>query len=65
LIPVLVALLVIVVLAGTVVVYVAYPHRGEDVPNAPWVGDALRRGVARLPTLDNQSDEQKYQRQPH
>lgn len=61
-IPVLVALLVIVVLAGTVVVYVAYPHRGEDVPNAPWVGDALRRGVAKLPTLDNQSDEQKYER---
>jgi uncharacterized membrane protein len=59
------AMLVIVLTAGLVVLYVAYPHRGEEVPNVPWVGDALRRGVARLPTLDNQSDEQKYQRQPH
>jgi hypothetical protein len=56
---------VIVLTAGLVVLYVAYPHRGEEVPNVPWVGDAMRRGVARLPTLDNQSDEQKYQRQPH
>ena len=60
----LLAMLVIVLMAGLVVLYVAYPHRGEEVPNAPWVGDALRRGVARLPTLDNQSDEQRYQRQP-
>ena len=59
------AMLVIVLTAGLVVLYVAYPHRGEEVPNVPWVGDALRRGVARLPTLDNQSDEQKYQRQAH
>jgi hypothetical protein len=58
------AMLVIVLTAGLVVLYVAYPHRGEAVPNVPWVGDAMRRGVARLPTLDNQSDEQKYQRQP-
>lgn len=55
-ITVLLAMLVIVTLAGLVVVYVAYPHRGEEVPNAPWVGDAMRRGVAMLPTLDNQSD---------
>jgi hypothetical protein len=61
----LLAMLVIVLMAGLVVLYVAYPHRGEEVPNAPWVGDALRRGVARLPTLDNQSDEQRYQRQSH
>ena len=63
-IAVLVALLVIVVLAGTVVVYVAYPRRGEDVPNAPWVGEALRRGVAKLPTLDNRGDERSYGRAP-
>ncbi|HLN79071.1 MAG TPA: hypothetical protein VK204_18655 [Nocardioidaceae bacterium] len=46
----------ILVLAGTVVVYVAFPHRGEEVPNAPWVGDALRKGVDMLPTLDNQRE---------
>ncbi len=59
-ISILLAMLGIVLLAALVVLYVAYPHRGQQVPNAPWVGDAMRRGVNRLPTLDNQSDEQKY-----
>ena len=61
---ILLAMLGILLLAGVVVLYVAYPHRGEDVPNAPWVGDALRKGVNLLPTLDNQSDEQKYDARP-
>ena len=38
-------MLVILVIAGVVVMYVAYPHRGEDVPGAPWLGDAMKRGV--------------------
>ena len=54
------AMLGIILLAGVVVLYVAFPHRGEEVPNAPWVGEAMRKGVNLLPTLDNQSDEQKY-----
>jgi uncharacterized membrane protein len=58
---VLLAMLAIVLLAVLVVLYVAYPHRGEDVPHTPWLGQAMRKGVNRLPTLDNQSDEQKYQ----
>lgn len=53
-IPIVLAMLLIMVLAGVVVLYVAFPHRGEDVPNAPWVGEVLRKGVDRLPTLDNQ-----------
>lgn len=48
------AMLLTLVLAGVVAVYVAYPHRGQDVPHAPWLGDALRKGVESLPTLDNQ-----------
>ena len=52
--------LAIVLLAGLIVLYVAYPHRGEEVPHTPWVGEAMRKGVNRLPTLHNQSDEQKY-----
>lgn len=52
------AMLGIVALAGLVVLYVAFPHRGHDVPRAAWVGTAMRRGVDRLPTLDNQSDSQ-------
>lgn len=43
---------VILALAALVVVYVAYPHRGADVPGAPWLGQALRRGVDAMPTLD-------------
>jgi hypothetical protein len=42
----------ILVLAGLVILYVAFPHRGEDVPAVPWVGDAMRKGVAALSTID-------------
>ncbi len=62
--PILVAMVGIVLLAGLVVVYVAYPHRGADVPSAPWVGEAMRKGVNRLPTLHNQSEAQKYDVRP-
>lgn len=55
-ISIVLAMLVIMVLAGVVVLYVAFPHRGEDVPNVPWVGDAMRKGVEKLPTLDNQRE---------
>lgn len=48
------AMLAILVVAGAVVLYVAYPHRGEEVPHTPWVGEAMRKGVDALPTLDNQ-----------
>ena len=46
----------ILILAGIVVLYVAFPHRGEDMPHTPWVGEALRKGVEKLPTLDNQRE---------
>lgn len=51
-----VAMLVILVLAGIVVLYVAFPHRGEEMPAAPWLGDALRKGVESAPTLDNTAE---------
>ena len=51
-----VAMLVVLVLAGLVVLYVAYPHRGEDVPHVPWLGHLLRKGVDNVPTLDNTAD---------
>lgn len=47
--------LLTVVVASAVVVYVAFPHRGHDVPSAPWLGRLMRRGVALLPTLDNRT----------
>ncbi len=52
-----VAMLVILVLAGLVVLYVAFPHRGEDVPHVRWLGRLLRKGVDNAPTLDNTGDE--------
>ncbi|HET8664619.1 MAG TPA: hypothetical protein VFM08_09920 [Nocardioides sp.] len=51
-----IAMLVILVLAGLVVLYVAFPHRGEDVPYAGWLGRLLRKSVDNAPTLDNTSD---------
>jgi len=48
--------LVCVLIAGALALYVAFARRGEDVPHAPWLGDAMRRGVAALPTIGNQAD---------
>jgi hypothetical protein len=57
---IIVTMLLIIVLAAGVVLYVAYPHRGEEMPVAPLVGDAMRRGVNKLPTLDNQREKQHH-----
>lgn len=51
-----VAMLAILVLAGLVVLYVAFPHRNEDVPYLGWLGRLLRKGVDTAPTLDNTAD---------
>jgi hypothetical protein len=51
-----IAMLVALVLAGVVALYVAYPHRGEEVPHVPWVGRLLRKGVDNVPTLDNTAE---------
>lgn len=47
-------LLVCFALAGCVAVYVGYTRRGEDVPHMPWLGDAIKRGIESLPTVDNE-----------
>ena len=46
-------MLVILILAALVVTYVAYPHRGEEVPAAPWLGDAMTKAVEAAPTLEH------------
>ncbi|WP_426243998.1 hypothetical protein [Nocardioides sp. LHG3406-4] len=43
-----------------VVAYVAFPHRGEEIPGAPWLGDAMRKGVERLPTLDEDQHHDRH-----
>lgn len=69
------ALLLILVAAAAVIVYVAYPQRGEEVPHVPWLGAALTRGVEALPALDGELSpripsqdarrEQHPENQPH
>ncbi len=51
---ILLAMLLIIAVAVLVVVYVAYPHRGQEMPNAPWVGEALKRTVDAVPTLEGE-----------
>ena len=48
------AMVTILVAAGAVFVYVAYPHRGQEVPHAPWLGEALKRGVDAMPILEDE-----------
>lgn len=48
------AMLAILVLCGLVVTYVAFPHRGEEVPGASWLGDAMNKATDRLPLLQEQ-----------
>lgn len=46
------SMLAILLVCGLVVTYVAFPHRGEEVPGAPWLGDAMSRATDSLPLLD-------------
>jgi hypothetical protein len=47
-----VVLLLALALAAAVMLYVAYPYRGEETPLTPLLGEAMKRGVESLPTLD-------------
>jgi hypothetical protein len=61
---ILLAMLVILLCAGVIVLYVAFPHRGEEMPHTPWVGRLMRRGVRKLPTIQQQTaQEQAMQEQ--
>ena len=44
-------MLLILLISAAIVVYVAFPHRGEAVPKAPWIGDVMNKTVDALPTL--------------
>ena len=50
--PIVVVLLLALALAAAVIVYVAYPYRGEETPVHAGLGNAMRRGVQSLPTID-------------
>lgn len=41
-----------VLIALAVVLYVAFPHRGEDMPYVPALGDAMKQAADSIPVLD-------------
>ena len=45
-----IAMLVILVVSCLVVAYVAIPHRGQEMPHAPWLGDAMNKATDAMPT---------------
>ena len=47
-----IAMIVSLVVAALVVLYVAYPHRGEKMPAVPWFGDALGKAADAVPVID-------------
>jgi hypothetical protein len=59
-----ISMLVIVAVAGLVVTFVAFPHRGEDIPGASWLGDGMAKAADALPTIDPEAEESEEQESP-
>ena len=55
-------LLVVLAVAGLVVLYVAYPHRGEEMPVVPVLGEAMRSAADAIGTLDDDRVRTPYDR---
>ena len=55
-----IVLLLALVLSAAVMLYAAFPYRGEDTPLAPSVGRAMRRGVDSLPTVDVADQDRRF-----
>lgn len=47
-----IAMLVIVVVAGLVIFYAAFPHRGRTPGSGEWLVDVMNRAGDRVQTLD-------------
>lgn len=54
---VLFAMLLVLVLSGAVVAYVAFPHVDQEIPGGRWLGQTMDKARKVLPTLDE--DEQR------
>ncbi len=54
-----VLVMLLTLLVGVAVLaYVAFPHRGEDLPVLPQAGHLARKGVESLPVLEEEEQEQ-------
>jgi hypothetical protein len=52
-----IAMLVIVALAGCVVLFFAFPHRGREIPHAPGLSHAVSRAADKVsPDLVDRDD---------
>jgi hypothetical protein len=49
---VVIVMVLILLLAGGIAAYVAYPHRGEELPVAPWLGDAMNKAADAAPLIE-------------
>jgi hypothetical protein len=49
---VVIVMVLILVVAGLVTAYVAYPHRGEQMPATPWLGDAMAKAAEAAPLIE-------------
>lgn len=47
-----IAMIASLLVAGAVLFYVAYPHRGETAPGVPWLGEALGRAADAAPVIE-------------
>jgi hypothetical protein len=52
-----IVMILILALAGLVVAYVAYPHRGQELPAAPWLGDAMARAAEAAPLIEPEHED--------
>jgi hypothetical protein len=63
---ILIALVGVLVLAGLITAYVAFPHRGESIPHAEWLSDAMTRSnqaiTDKLAELDDRVEDRREQR---
>ena len=55
-VAVIVVMVLILLVAGVVTAYVAYPHRGEEMPAAPWLGDAMAKAADAMPLLEDDEE---------
>lgn len=55
-VPIVIVMALILVLAGLVAAYVAYPHRGERMPATPWLGDAMAKAADAAPLIEDEDE---------
>ncbi len=59
-----IAMGVVLLVAGLVVAYVAFPHRGEEVPGVPWLTEAMTKAGEALPVIDEHEGDELFASRP-